>query len=392
MNSLERKEKRYQRRKMLREQKRLERSEKYASLENAFCFHKVMYYAHRCCLGVGWKNSTKNFKLHEFTNIATTCYNIKNNKYKVGKTYKFKINERGKVRDIDAPHIKDRLVHKVLSNEIIQPIYNPNLIYDNGASQKNKGFMFALYRLKKKLNSYYHNNGYNGYAVLVDYSKYFENCSHDVIHEIHKKYIKDDYIIKVIEDYLFIGKGIALGIEIAQIEAGMVPNVLDKFIINKGYPLIRYMDDSVFIVNSKEEALEVLEDYYVIADKLGIKINKKKTSIVPLNNYFRYCKWNFKILDSGKVIMVPYKKTVYRQRRKLRRMYSLYLNKKIDGDDIKISKTCFKAYLNIGNSNKYIKYLNKRYIVDNKSEYTEYLELESKLSDLFKSKFYIEKS
>ena len=75
-----------------------------------------MYYADKCCNGVRWKKSTITFILHEFTIIATTCHNIKNNSYKVGETYKFRINERGKVRDIDAPHIKDRLVHKVLSN------------------------------------------------------------------------------------------------------------------------------------------------------------------------------------------------------------------------------------------------------------------------------------
>ena len=59
-----------------------------------------MHYADKCCNGVRWKKSTKSFMLHEFTIIANTCYNIKNDCYKVGKTYKFKINERGKVRNI----------------------------------------------------------------------------------------------------------------------------------------------------------------------------------------------------------------------------------------------------------------------------------------------------
>lgn len=215
MNSRERKEKRYQRRKQKRENKIIERSNKYADIKTAFCFHKVMYYSNKCCNGVRWKTSTTNFRLHQFTIVATTCYHIKNDSYRVGKTFKFKINERGKIRKIDAPHIKDRLVHKVISNEILVPIYEPHLIYDNGASQKNKGFLFALYRVKYKLQQYYRKKQLNGYVVLIDYSKFFENCSHSVIHHIHKKYIKNNYTIKVIEDYLFIGKGIALGVEIA---------------------------------------------------------------------------------------------------------------------------------------------------------------------------------
>ena len=117
----------------------------YANLDKAFCFSKAMYYGDKCCNGVGYKKSTQNFKLHKFTIVSNICRNIKSNNYKVGNTYSFIINERGKTRKIDAPHIKDRLVHKILSNEIIEPIYTPHIIYDNGASIKNKGFKFPVY-------------------------------------------------------------------------------------------------------------------------------------------------------------------------------------------------------------------------------------------------------
>ena len=60
--------------------------------------------------------------------------------------------------------------------------------------------------------------------------------------------------------------------------------------------------------------------------------------------------------------MIPDKNTIYRQRRKLRKMYKLYRDGKVSFNDLIISKTCFKAYLNIGNSGKYINYLHNRYI------------------------------
>ena len=195
-----------------------------------------MYYADKCCNGVRYKKSTQNFELHMFTNIACTCHNIKNNSYKVGDTYFFQINERGKVRDINAPHIKDRLVHKVLSNEIINPIYTPHLIYDNGASMKDKGYKFCMERVKLKLKKWVRKQGLNGYVATIDFSKFFENCYHEVIHNHHKKYIYDDYIIKVIEDYLFIDKGIALGIEMAREESMYVSQSIrslsPKFILS----------------------------------------------------------------------------------------------------------------------------------------------------------------
>ena len=361
MNSRERKEKRYLRRKEKRLNKIIERSNRYASINEAFCFHKVMFYSDKCCNGVRWKKSTINFELHQFTIISTVCHNIKNNTYKVGNTYKFQINERGKVRNIDAPHIKDRLVHKVLSNEIILPIYQPHLIYDNGASQKNKGFTFSLFRLRKKLQRYFKKYGNNGYIVLIDYSKFFENSSHEVIHKIHEGYIRDSYTIQVIEDYTFIVKGIALGIEMAQKEASIIPNVLDHYVQNRCSAIVRYMDDSCFICKSYDEALKTLRNYCELSSKYGIIINTKKTKIVKLTNYFKFCKWNYKLLPSGKVIIVPDKRTIYRQRRKLRKMHKLYQNKDLLFEEIKVSKTCFMAYLKIGNSNKYLSYLNDRY-------------------------------
>ena len=88
---------------------------------------------------------------------------------------------------------------------------------------------------------------------------------------------------------MFIGKGIALGVEIAQREACIIPNKLDHFLQTKGYMIERYMDDTFFICGDYDEAVKVLNDYYLICDNLHIKVNKKKTLIVPINKYFN--KW-----------------------------------------------------------------------------------------------------
>ena len=46
-------------------------------------------------------------------------------------------------------------------------------------------------------------HGLNGYIVLIDFSKFFPNCAHDVIRDIHIKYINDSFAKKVIEDYCY---------------------------------------------------------------------------------------------------------------------------------------------------------------------------------------------
>ena len=57
--------------------------------------------------------------------------------------------------------------------------------------------------------------------------------------------------------------------------------------------------------------------------------------------------------------MIPHKSTIYGQRRKLRKMFK----KKLNYYDIETSITTFIAYKNLGNSTKYIKYLNDMLIM-----------------------------
>lgn len=115
------------------------------------------------------------------------------------------------------------------------------------------------------------------------------------------------------------------------------------------------MDDSIFLSHSYEEATSILKKYKDISDKLHIKINLNKTIIVPITNSFMFCKWNYKLLNNRKIYLISSRKTIYRQRRKLRKM----LNKNININDINCSITCFKAYLSLGNCYNNIKYLDK---------------------------------
>ena len=107
------------------------------------------------------------------------------------------------------------------------------------------------------------------------------------------------------------------------------------------------MDDTICLVSSYNDSLKLLNRYKEICKRLGIIINCNKTKIIN-NCNFIYCKWKYII--SSKIKIVPVNKTLYRQRRTLRRM----IRKNID---YRLSLNSYCAYLDIGNSYKYIKYL-----------------------------------
>ena len=106
------------------------------------------------------------------------------------------------------------------------------------------------------------------------------------------------------------------------------------------------MDDSVIFINNYNETINLLNNYIVLANALNIKINKNKTKINNISKFI-FCKWKY--IFNNKLVLIPIKDTIYRQRRKLKKMIKNNIN-----DEIKTTKLCFKAYLNILNCYKYI--------------------------------------
>ena len=136
MTSEERREARYKRRQERRRRNRQARSDRLGGLEGVFTYRAMFMYGKKCCNGVRWKGSTHNFELHLFSGTAKRRREVLTGKWKPGKTVSFPLCERGKFRIVDAPHITDRQIHKVLTKEVLAPLYCPGMIYDNGASQK----------------------------------------------------------------------------------------------------------------------------------------------------------------------------------------------------------------------------------------------------------------
>ena len=90
--------------------------------------------------------------------------------------------------------------------------------------------------------------------------------------------------------------------KIAQREASIIPNKLDNYLQNKKLGSIGYMDDTVFFCDDYNMSCDILNKYIEMSNKLNIFINSKKT--------------------------------IYRQRRKLRKM----IKNNVNIDDIKIIK------------------------------------------------------
>lgn len=314
----------------------------------------------KCKSSVNWKSSVQRYEINELYNINKLRKSLITHSYKQKPFYEFDINERGKLRHIKSLHVSDRVLQKDLCDTNLTPEISKYLIYDNGASRKGKGISFARKRLKIHLEKYYRLYGDTGYILLIDFSKYFDNINHDKTLEIFLKYIKDknvfglfSYLVKTFGN----GKGVGIGSQVSQ-EIGIThPQAIDNYckIVKKCKYYGRYMDDTYIIHNDKYFLKTILSEIRTICNKYGIIINEKKTQIVKLSKGFRFLKMRCFFTSTGKIIVIPSRKTITRERRKLRKLKIKLNENRISYNDIEKQYKSWRGNIAKFNSYKSVK-------------------------------------
>lgn len=327
MNSQERHEARYQRRKSKRIEKRRRRNEEIGTLEDIFSYHTLFYAGRKCCNGVRWKQSVQNFERHLFSGTAARRRAVLNGTWKGSGYSHFMLAERGKIRPIDAPKIRDRQVHKVITSHILYPLYEPSMIYDNGASQQGKGLHFSFRRLKEELHRHYRKYGREGHIVLIDLKSFFPSADHSALFRRHDEYILDgrirnlcDQVIYDFEKHTGTKIGMPLGVEPSQIEMVALPSSADNFARCQLSvdAFAHYMDDYHALFLKLEDAKEFIDIIDVKFRNIGLHINRNKCKIIPLTKSFKYCKATFFITETGAVIVRGNRDSMKRARKKMR--------------------------------------------------------------------------
>ena len=286
----------------------------------------VLYNAfQRCKFSVDWKCSIQRYEANLFYNLNRLRKTLRDDKYIPDKFVEFDVNERGKTRHIKSPSIRDRVVQRAICDYILEPILYPKLMYDNGASVKGKGVDFTRERLNKHLREYYSKYGNKGYILIGDFSKFFESIPHDKLIEALRKHIPDERVMNLLEMIIHSfsndGKGLGIGSQISQICGIFYPTPLDNYIsCVKGCKYYaRHMDDFYVISNDKDFLRQLLiEIEKIISEKLGMKLNKKKTHICRIDKGFNFLKQRIWINESGRITHKPIKKNITKERRKLK--------------------------------------------------------------------------
>lgn len=334
MTSEERREARYQRRKAKRIQKQRKRAPSAGDYTKTFSFGHLWRSYRMCRKNVAWKGSVQRYIFAAPIRVAQTYHQLIQGKYKCVTPHEWDTWERGKKRHIKSVPIGERVMQRCLADNALTPTLSPTYVYDNGACLKDKGYDFAMRRLVCHLSRYYRKHGSDGYILLFDFTKFYENIDHAIIRKAVQKQIPDWKTRKMVDNVMatFGETGLGLGSQISQILALASANELDHAIKQdmgiKYYA--RYNDDGYLIHPSKEYLKRCLEKMQSICDALHIRLNMKKTQIVKLSHGFKFIQARIFLTKTGKVLRKVSKKRITVQRRKLKKLKKKLVNGVID--------------------------------------------------------------
>lgn len=365
MTSEERREARYRRRKAQRAAKKAELYGHCDCFESVFSYKNLYQGYKHSRKGVAWKGSVQKYITQAPLNVAQTYNRLHSGKFRSTGFFEFDIMERGKQRHIRSVTIGERVVQRCLCDNALVPVLGRTFIYDNGASMKNKGYTFASNRVMKHLQHHYRKYGTEGYALVFDFSKFFDRVSHDLVKSILRKEFTDERIIGLTEHFIdaFGDIGLGLGSQVSQIFALASANRLDHYIKEvlriKGY--CRYMDDGVLIHHDKAYLQKCLECIKVICEELKITLNTKKTQIVKLTHGFTFLKVRYCLQPSGRIVRLLPRVSVTRMRRKLKALRRMVDRGTLTCMDVYQSMQSWSAYASNFNAYRTIQNIRKLY-------------------------------
>ena len=312
------------------------------------------------CKNVRWKRSTTEFEVDMLCIIDKVLTQIFANTYRAQPFNNFIINERGKTRQISAQKITDRMVQKVVNQDVMLAIYQENFVDGNSASMKGKGKQYAIDTLIEQLKAHYAIYGTQGGILLGDYSNYFGSLPHEELKRRIRERITDQKTVKIlcdaITDFRKIAPchkvegwgyaGIGLGSEVSQTFALDYGSPLDHYIEDNfkitGYG--RYMDDFYIICDSLETLQKIKEIIISLVEETGTSLSEKKTQIVPLKAHsFCYLKMDFLFSENGALIITPTHRNAVVIRRRLNKFYDMLQQGFLTIEDICASYNGWRA-------------------------------------------------
>lgn len=292
--------------------------DKYLTYENLMKAHKLSK------KGKTLRREVILFDLKQEEYISWMLEQLRTGQYQHGGYRTFTITIP-KERKVQASRYIDRIVHRWVVDSFLKPYFEVQFINTTYACIKNRGMHKAALDVQKAMkHCKYKWQDY--YILKMDVAKYFQNIDKNILFEILKRKIKDKKLLNLMNKIVYsdkADKGLPIGNYTSQTLANIYLNEVDQYAKHKlkcKY-YFRYMDDTIILLKTKQEAIYVLEQITnFLKEKLKLELNSK-TQIFKSKQGVNFC--GYKINEYRLKIRNRGKKNLKRKVKKLEKQIKL---------------------------------------------------------------------
>lgn len=205
-------------------------------------------------------------------------------------------------------------------DNFLEPYFVPTFISTSYACLKNKGMHKACLDVQKTMK--HCKNIWKEYYILkMDVTKFFQNINKDKLYFILNKKIQDQKLMWLLKEIIYSNEekcGLAIGNYTSQIFANIYLNEVDQYIKHKLHCkyYFRYMDDSIILIKTKQEAKEnLIKIRKFLKEYLYLELNEK-TQIFKSKQGVNFC--GYKINEYRLKIRDRRKKKVEKQSKRIK--------------------------------------------------------------------------
>ena len=190
----------------------------------------------------------------------------------------------GGIRKLGVPTVTDRFIQQATA-QVLTPIYEEQFHNHSYGFRPNRCAQQAVMKALEMMN-----DGHS-WIVDIDLERFFDTVDQDKLMTIIGRTIKDGEVISIIRKFLVSGImvdgeyedsviGTPQGGNLSPLLANIMLNELDKEMEARGLDFVRYADDCIIMVGSRQAAERVIRSITrYIEGKLGLKVNASKSKI-----------------------------------------------------------------------------------------------------------------
>ena len=226
------------------------------------------------------------FEDHLEENLGNLAQTLKDGTYRPQAVRRVWIDKLGssEKRPLGIPAVRDRVAQGAVRH-VLEPIFERDFAEQSYGFRPGRGCKDALRRVDELLRTGY------VWVVDVDLKSYFDTIPHEPLLERVRKKVSDGRVLDLLKAYL--NQKVMDGLKDWTPEAGspqgaiispLLSNIyldpLDHAMVQWGYVMVRYADDSVILCRSQAEAERALEKMRCWTAMAGLTLHPEKTRIV----------------------------------------------------------------------------------------------------------------